>query len=57
MRFEPREFRIAAVGLSASALLPLLATPVWSLIGLYDQVARFFVLSHLGSSSVLPTYY
>lgn len=57
MRIEAREFRVAAVGLFAAAMLPLLATPVLPLIDLYNHVARFFVLSHLGSSSVLPTYY
>lgn len=44
-------------GLFAIGLIPLLATPVIPSIDFYNHVARFYVLSHVGTSSALAQYY
>lgn len=44
-------------GLFALAMIPLLATPVLPLIDFYNHLARFYVLSHVGSSPLLQTAY
>ena len=41
----------------ALALIPLAVTPVLPFIDFYNHVARFFVLSHVGSSRLLQQYY
>ena len=54
---ELRTRVIAFAGLFALAMLPLLMTPVMPLIDLYNHLARFFVLSHIGADNFLKTYY
>lgn len=49
--------RSAMVGLFALGLIPLLVTPVLPLIDFYNHLARFYVLSHIDSSSALARYY
>ena len=49
--------RMIMAGLLALGLVPLLATPVLPLIDFYNHLARFFVLAHIGSSSLLQDYY
>jgi hypothetical protein len=44
-------------GLFGLAMIPFLATPVLPLIDFYNHLARFFVLSHIGSSAFLQTHY
>ncbi|MDR3450058.1 MAG: hypothetical protein P4M15_10005 [Alphaproteobacteria bacterium] len=57
MRILAPDWRIAIAGLFGFALIPLLATPVLPLIDFYNHLARFFVLSHIGSNSAFQTYY
>ena len=49
--------RTAIVAIFAVALLPLLATPMYPFIDLYNHLARYFVLAHLAGSAVLRQSY
>jgi hypothetical protein len=49
--------RLIMAGLFLVAMVPLMATPVLPLIDFYDHIARFFVLAHLSSDSILRLYY
>ncbi len=53
---ELGQFLILA-GLFAVAMIPVLVTPVLPLIDFYNHLARFFVLSHIGSSGFLQAHY
>lgn len=57
MTLEARQARIVVIGMFAVAMLPMLATPVLPLIDFYNHLARFFVLSHVGASPMLQSYY
>ena len=57
MMTEVNSRRWLPVGLFASAMLPLFATPVLPLIDFYNHLARFFVLSHIDASPVLQGFY
>jgi len=48
---------IAVAGLFALAMIPLLLTPVLPLIDFTNHLARFFVLSRIGSSDFLQAHY
>jgi hypothetical protein len=48
---------LVMAGLLVVAIVPLLATPVLPLIDFYDHLARFYVLAHVGSSSLLQLHY
>ena len=39
------------------ALLPLLSTPIFPFIDLYNHLARYFVLAHVKDSAILQQYY
>jgi hypothetical protein len=41
----------------AAVLLPLFATPVLPIIDLYDHLARFFILSRIGTDRMFQMYY
>ena len=49
--------RMIMAGLFALGMVPLLVTPVLPLIDFYNHLARFFVLAHIGSSSLLQSHY
>lgn len=57
MTMEAGSRRWLTMALFAAAMLPLLATPVLPLIDFYNHLARFFVLSHVGASPMLQSYY
>ncbi len=52
-----RARRWTAAGLFAFALIPLFVAPVLPLIDFYNHLARFYVLSHLGSDPQLSNAY
>lgn len=58
---SPTTARIATrwvvVALFVVALVPLFTTPVLPFIDLYNHIARFFVLAHLGSNPALAANY
>jgi hypothetical protein len=51
------DVRLVMAGLFVVAMLPLAVTPVLPLIDFYDHIARFYVLAHVGSSSLLQSHY
>ena len=49
--------RVLLAGIFIVALIPMMVTPVLPLIDFYNHLARFYVLAHIGSSSLLQKYY
>ncbi len=54
---SPVQTGILFAALFLIGLVPLFATPVIPSIDFYNHVARFYVLSHVGSSAALAQYY
>jgi hypothetical protein len=46
-----------AIAIFVIALIPLFSTPVLPFIDLYNHLARYFVLAHVGDSALLQQYY
>lgn len=51
------DHRWLVAGLFLVAMLPVMATPVLPLIDFYNHLSRFYILAHIGSSSLLQNYY
>jgi hypothetical protein len=49
--------RLLMAGLFAVAMAPLMATPILPSIDFYNHLARFFVLAHAASNSLLHANY
>jgi hypothetical protein len=55
--FPGIDVRLIMAGMFLAALAPLMVTPVLPLIDFYDHLARFYILAHVGSNTLLQNHY